>query len=125
MKVATWLAARPEIARVLYPALERDPGHAIWKRDFLGASGLFGIIFKPVSEAALAAFCDGLEHFGLGYSWGGYESLIVPADILRTASAFKAEGPVFRIHTCERHRPSRKEYPQRTLGRYFPGREFP
>jgi cystathionine beta-lyase len=97
-KLAIWLAARPEIARVLYPALETDPGHAIWKRDFLGASGLFGIVFKPVPDKALEIFCDGLEHFGMGFSWGGYESLIVPADIKRTARAFNAEGPVFRIH---------------------------
>lgn len=98
LKLASWLAARNEVARVLYPALESDPGHAIWKRDFSGASGLFGLILKPCSEEAVANFVDGLEHFGIGYSWGGYESLIVPAAIHRTARAFKAEGPVLRIH---------------------------
>ncbi len=98
LKLARWLKARPEVSRVLHPALEDDPGHAIWKRDFKGASGLFGVVFKPVQQHALAAFIDGLQHFGLGYSWGGYESLIVPAHITRTARQFDAEGPVMRIH---------------------------
>jgi cysteine-S-conjugate beta-lyase len=96
--LARWLQTRPEVSRVLYPALESDPGHAIWKRDFLGACGLFGVVLKPASQAAVAAMLDGLKHFGLGYSWGGYESLVIPADFTRTASAFAAEGPVLRIH---------------------------
>jgi len=96
--IARWLQARPEVARILHPGLESDPGHALWKRDFSGACGLFGVVLKPVSEAAVAAFVDGLQHFGIGYSWGGFESLIVPAHIKRTASAFAAEGPVLRIH---------------------------
>jgi cystathionine beta-lyase len=98
MNLARWLKDRPEVARVLHPALEDDPGHAIWKRDFKGSSGLFGMVLKPVPHAAFAAFMDSLEHFGLGYSWGGYESLIVPASIVRTARPFKAEGPHVRIH---------------------------
>jgi cystathionine beta-lyase len=98
MKLATWFAARPEVARVLYPALPGDPGYEIWKRDFTGATGLFGVVLKPASENALSAFIDGLAHFGIGYSWGGYESLIVPSNIARTAKQFKAEGPVIRIH---------------------------
>jgi cystathionine beta-lyase len=98
LKLAHWLRKRPEVARVLHPALEDDPGHAIWKRDFKGASGLFGVVFKPVSREALGAFFDGLVLFGRGYSWGGYESLIVPAHIHRRASQFPAEGPVLRIH---------------------------
>jgi cysteine-S-conjugate beta-lyase len=93
-----WFQTRPEVSRVLYPALEDNPGHAIWKRDFKGASGLFGIVFKAMPDVAFAAFMDGLEHFGLGYSWGGYESLIVPADITRKIHQFEAEGPVIRIH---------------------------
>jgi cysteine-S-conjugate beta-lyase len=97
-KLTAWCAARPEVSRVLYPALESDPGHAIWKRDFKGASGLFGLVLKEVPKGALAAFFDGLEQFGIGYSWGGYESLIVPADYTRTVSKFEAEGPVIRIH---------------------------
>jgi cystathionine beta-lyase len=98
LSLARWLAARPEISRVLHPALESDPGHGLWKRDFSGACGLFGLILKPVPEKAVAAFVDGLQHFGIGYSWGGFESLIVPAHITRTAQPFPAEGPVLRIH---------------------------
>lgn len=96
--LARWLTTRPEVSRVLYPALEDDPGHAIWKRDFTGACGLLSVVLKPVSHNAVSAMLDGLAHFGLGFSWGGYESLIVPADIRRTASKFAAEGPVVRIH---------------------------
>jgi cysteine-S-conjugate beta-lyase len=96
--LARWLEKRPEVARVLHPALESDPGHALWRRDFTGASGLFGVVLKPVSETRLAALFDGLRHFGMGYSWGGYESLIIPAQFVRTARPFAAEGPVIRLH---------------------------
>ncbi|HEX4026953.1 MAG TPA: cystathionine beta-lyase [Rhizomicrobium sp.] len=98
LALARWLRTRPEVARILHPALEDDPGHALWKRDFSGACGLFGLVLKPVSEAAVAAFVDGLQHFGIGYSWGGFESLIVPAHIRRDVRPFAAEGPVLRIH---------------------------
>ena len=98
LKLARWLKSRPEVARILHPALADDPGHVLWKRDFSGACGLFGIVLKPVSEAGVAAFADGLQHFGIGYSWGGFESLIVPAHIRRTARPYTAEGPVLRIH---------------------------
>ena len=98
LALARWLAARPEVARVLHPALESDPGHALWKRDFSGACGLFGLVLKPAPEAAVAAFVDGLQHFGIGYSWGGFESLIVPAHIRRSTGTFAAEGPVLRLH---------------------------
>jgi cystathionine beta-lyase len=98
LALARWLQGRPEVARILHPGLPSDPGHALWKRDFSGACGLFGVILKPASEAAVAAFVDGLQHFGIGYSWGGFESLIVPAHIKRTAKPFTAEGPVLRIH---------------------------
>jgi cystathionine beta-lyase len=98
LALARWLKGRPEIARILHPALPDDPGHALWKRDFSGACGLFGLVLKPVSEAAMAAFVDGLQHFGIGYSWGGFESLIVPAHIKRTVRSFAVEGPVLRIH---------------------------
>jgi cystathionine beta-lyase len=96
--LANWLAARPEVARVMHPALPGDPGHPIWKRDFTGACGLFGLILKPVPEKAVAAMLDGLSHFGLGFSWGGFESLLIPAHIRRTARPFPAEGPVLRVH---------------------------
>jgi cystathionine beta-lyase len=98
LRLALWLKDRPEVSRVLYPALDGDPGHAIWQRDFTGASGLFGVVLKPVARPALAAMMDGLQHFGMGFSWGGYESLIVPSEIHRTAAPFAAEGPVIRIH---------------------------
>ncbi|HEY1708474.1 MAG TPA: cystathionine beta-lyase [Rhizomicrobium sp.] len=98
LTLAHWLEARPEVERVLYPALESDPGHAIWKRDFTGASGLFGVVLKLCSHGALAAFLNGLECFGMGFSWGGYESLVVPAKINRTAKPFEANGPVIRFH---------------------------
>jgi cystathionine beta-lyase len=98
LKLAQWLATRPEIERVMHPALPDDSGHALWKRDFTGSSGLFGIVLKPVAQRALAAFMDGLRLFGMGYSWGGYESLIVPAHLTRTGAPFPATGPVLRLH---------------------------
>jgi len=98
LKLARWLQAWQEVSRVLYPALEDDPGHEIWKRDFTGATGLFGVVLKPVPHKALAAFFDSLKLFGMGFSWGGYESLIVPSKLHRTARSFDAEGPLIRIH---------------------------
>jgi cystathionine beta-lyase len=98
LKLTGWLAKRPEVARVIYPALPSDPGHALWKRDFKGASGLFAFELKPVSDSGVAALVEGLHHFGIGYSWGGFESLILPSHIQRTAEAFDAMGPVIRIH---------------------------
>jgi cystathionine beta-lyase len=99
LEMARWLAARPEVERVLHPGLESDPGHAIWKRDFKGASGLFSIILKPASADAVAAMLDGLELFGMGYSWGGFESLVIPFDCreYRTATTWEA-GPALRFH---------------------------
>lgn len=100
LEIAKWLAARPEVARVLHPALPSDPGHAIWRRDFAGASGLFSVVLRPASKKAVAAMLDGLDYFGMGYSWGGYESLIVPFDpsSYRTATKWQAEGPALRLH---------------------------
>lgn len=100
LEVARWLQARPEVARVIHPALEGDAGYSIWKRDWLGASGLFAFTLKPVSETALAAFLDHLELFGMGYSWGGFESLIIPFDprSYRTATAWTEPGPALRVH---------------------------
>ena len=80
IEVATWLQTRPEVSRVLYPALPEDPGHALWKRDFLGASGLFGVVLKPASKEAVYAMIDALDLFGIGASWGGFESLIQPTN---------------------------------------------
>lgn len=100
LEVARWLATRPEVSRVLYPALESDPGHALWRRDFLGASGLFAVVLNPASDTAVAAMLDGLRLFGMGYSWGGYESLVVPFDArpYRTATRWAPEGPALRLH---------------------------
>ena len=82
--IAKWLQTRPEVKRVLYPALESDPGHALWKRDFSGAAGLFTIELNPCSDAQLAAMMDHYAYFALGYSWGGFESLAVTAHITRS-----------------------------------------
>lgn len=98
--LAQWLAKRQEVKRVLHPALPDDPGYEIWKRDFTGASGLFSVELKPCSEKALAAFLDGLELFGMGYSWGGFESLVIPQypKKMRTATDWHAEGQILRFH---------------------------
>jgi cystathionine beta-lyase len=99
--LAQWIARQPEVERVLHPALPGDPGNAIWKRDFTGASGLFGVVLKEgVTDRALCAMIDGLELYGIGSSWGGFESLIVPFDPreARTATRWPHRGPCFRIH---------------------------
>ncbi|HYJ59049.1 MAG TPA: cystathionine beta-lyase [Methyloceanibacter sp.] len=100
LEIARWLAERSEVARVIHPGLPSDPGHALWKRDFSGASGLFSILLKPVPRERLAAMLDGLRLFGMGYSWGGFESLIVPFDpsAYRTATQWQVEGPALRLH---------------------------
>jgi cystathionine beta-lyase len=105
VELASWLKARPEVIRVMHPALPDDPGHAIWKRDFLGASGLFAIELAPTPRPALAAMLDKLEHFGMGYSWGGFESLIIWAhpDHFRTARPWDANRVVLRIHAGLEH----------------------
>lgn len=100
LKVANWLQSRPEVARVMHPALPDDPGHALWKRDFTGASGLFGFIVKTDDRARVAAMLDGLELFGMGASWGGFESLLIPTwpQSNRSVTEWEAEGQTLRIH---------------------------
>ena len=100
LEVARFLAARPEVLRVLHPALPTDPGHAIWRRDFSGASGLFSVVLKPAPQAAVNAFVDALKLFGIGASWGGYESLVIPFDCAayRTATPWAPGGPTLRFH---------------------------
>lgn len=100
LKLARWLKSRPEVLSVLHPGLESDPGHALWQRDFSGASGLFGVILKPVEEDALARFLDCMQLFGMGYSWGGYESLLIPVrpENYRTATTWAPGGPTLRLH---------------------------
>lgn len=100
MTVARWLEARPEVARVMHPGLESDPGHAIWKRDFTGASGLFSIELKPMTDKAVYAFMNELQLFGMGFSWGGFESLVIIFDCAeyRTATKWAPGGPTLRFH---------------------------
>ena len=100
LEMARWLAARPEVQRVLHPALETDPGHAIWKRDFKGASGLFSIVLQPAPQRAVDALLNALQLFGMGYSWGGFESLIIPFDCAsyRTATKWSPGGPALRLN---------------------------
>ncbi len=100
LEVARWLAERPEVARVLHPALPWDPGHPIWQRDYTGATGLFSVILRPAPREAVAAMLNDLKLFGLGFSWGGFESLVVPSDPApyRTATTWNAEGPGLRFH---------------------------
>jgi cysteine-S-conjugate beta-lyase len=96
--VAEWLRGRSEVESVLYPALSNAPGHAVWKRDFTGASGLFSVVLKPASEQAIASMLDNLSLFGMGFSWGGFESLVVPFKPVRTATTWTAPGPCLRFH---------------------------
>jgi cystathionine beta-lyase len=100
LKVAGWLAKRPQVRQVLYPALPDAPGHDLWRRDFTGASGLFSVVLEPCRPEAVAAMLDDLVLFGMGASWGGYESLVVPFESRahRKAIVRAAEGPAFRLH---------------------------
>lgn len=102
IELATWLAARPEVAEVLHPALPASPDHAIWKRDFTGSSGLFGLVLNPVPEGGMERFLGALHLFGMGFSWGGYESLLIPCDHQLTRQAGNwietKAGPLLRLH---------------------------
>ena len=100
LRVARWLAQRPEVLRVLHPALPSDPGHKIWQRDFSGACGLFSIVLKPTSQKSVYAFMNELTLFGMGYSWGGFESLVISFDCseYRTATPWAPGGPTLRFH---------------------------
>jgi cystathionine beta-lyase len=100
LAIAEWLQTRPEVASVLHPALPAHPNHELWRRDFLGASGLFSIYLKPYPNVAVKRMLNALRIFGMGYSWGGFESLVVPFDCkaARTANLWKPEGPALRLH---------------------------
>jgi cysteine-S-conjugate beta-lyase len=110
LRVARWLQDRPEVKRVLYPALAEDPGHALWARDFKGACGLFGVVLHTPDEAAAGRMIDALKLFQIGASWGGYESLVIPvwpmgteqggarSGQLRTASPWTEPGFLLRLH---------------------------
>lgn len=99
LEIARWLRDQAEVAQVLHPALPDCPGHAHWQRDFTGSSGLFSFVLDGGGEAGRAALIDGLAHFGIGYSWGGFESLAIPADpaTIRTATHWQAKGPLVRL----------------------------
>jgi cystathionine beta-lyase len=100
LRIAQWFARRPEVQRVCYPALEGDPGHAIWTRDFSGATGLFSVVLHPAPARAVAAMLESSRYFGLGYSWGGFESLALPFDCTayRSATHWDPGGPCLRFH---------------------------
>ncbi|MGZ8296783.1 MAG: cystathionine beta-lyase [Allosphingosinicella sp.] len=99
LRIGRWLEEQPQVAAVLHPALPDCPGHELWARDFKGASGLFSFVLKGGGDAERTRFIEALELSGLGYSWGGYESLVVPADParIRTATRWEAEGPLVRL----------------------------
>ncbi|MES2985034.1 MAG: cystathionine beta-lyase [Pseudomonadota bacterium] len=100
LAVATWLQTVPEVARILFPALPGDPGHALWKRDMSGACGLFAIELTTANDAALTAMLDGLKHFSIGYSWGGFESLIIAYQPyrMRDVTSWKKDATFLRLH---------------------------
>jgi cysteine-S-conjugate beta-lyase len=98
LEVANWLTGQTQVARVLHPAIESSPGHEVWKRDFAGASGLFAFELASPDKSARARLIDALELFGIGYSWGGFESLVVPADPVRTATPAPPAGGLVRLH---------------------------
>lgn len=100
LTIANWLRQRAEVDEVIFPALEQSRGHALWRRDFSGACGLFGVILKPVPKVRVDAMLNGLRMFRMGWSWGGFESLIIPAhpERTRTATRWEAPGPYLRLH---------------------------
>ncbi|NQV79628.1 MAG: cystathionine beta-lyase, partial [Alphaproteobacteria bacterium] len=100
LNVARWLQSRPEVVRVIHPGLPNDPGHALWQRDFTGASGLFAFVIKSCPRAALEAMVNHFKYFGMGASWGGYESLCMPTspEKMRTATPWEPGGQCMRIH---------------------------
>ncbi|NBT96428.1 MAG: cystathionine beta-lyase [Methylocystaceae bacterium] len=99
LEIARWFNEQSEVAQVLHPALPDHPGHHLWQRDYLGSSGVFSVIFKPVEKKSLDAFINSLQLFGIGFSWGGYESLVLPFDCqsYRTATHWKTIGPAVRF----------------------------
>ena len=105
LAIAQWLRGRAEVDEVIFPALPGSRGHALWKRDFTGACGLFGVILRPAEKARVDAMLDGMRLFKMGWSWGGFESLIIPAypERIRTATRWSAGGPYLRLHVGLEH----------------------
>ncbi|WP_348728231.1 cystathionine beta-lyase [Rheinheimera texasensis] len=101
LQVVEWLAKRPEVEAILHPALPQHPGHALFKRDFSGSNGLFSFVLKQGDLAAVTAFVEGMQHFKMGFSWGGYESLVLAnldVQALRSATHWPYHGPLIRLH---------------------------
>lgn len=101
LQVIEWLAQRPEIETILHPALPQHPGHDLFVRDFSGSNGLFSFVLKQGDLAAVTAFVEGMQHFKMGFSWGGYESLVLAnldVQALRTATSWPYKGPLIRLH---------------------------
>ena len=98
LEMAQWLATQPQVERVLHPALADSPGHGNWQRSCSGAAGLFGVIFKPCSDQQVRDFVDHLKHFGIGVSWGGFESLVLPVKPVRTATRWSEHGQLVRFN---------------------------
>jgi cystathionine beta-lyase len=105
LKIAQWLAGRAEVERVLHPACASHPDHELWARDFRGASGLFSVLLKPAPRERVKAMCEGYSIFAMGFSWGGYESLIVPSNdnIRRSATVWKQPGELLRLSVGLEH----------------------
>lgn len=97
-EMADWFARQPQVKRVLHPAFASCPGHAFWQRDFSGAAGLFGVVFHPCTDDQIRAFVDALHHFGIGVSWGGFESLVLPVTPQRSAVTWAEDGQLVRFN---------------------------
>lgn len=103
LAIAHWLEEQPQVARVLHPALPGCPGHEHWRRDFHGASGVFAFVLNGGDAGARAWMIESLDLFGMGFSWGGFESLAIPVDPVRTATRWRAEGPAVRLQIGLEH----------------------
>ena len=99
LKIAQWLKTRPEVREPIYPPLPGSRGHELWKRDFIGASGLFSVVLQPVVKARIDALLDSMRIFGMGFSWGGFESLVIPIypERVQTATMWDPGGPCLRL----------------------------
>jgi cystathionine beta-lyase len=99
LEIARWLSGRPEVREVIFPALPGSRGHELWKRDFRGASGLFAVVLQPVAKPRIDAMLNGMRLFGMGWSWGGFESLMIPTypELVQTATKWDAGGPCLRL----------------------------